>query len=150
MKKLIILIVLLGFGLTMSAQKKFDSFFGKVPVSRTHERGLTGQWLPRPAFTATAMQVPLMENSAARFVNGFGAGIGYGLFTEQNGESYQVVAFTLSAIFGTSESLLEGSGTTETTIALGVTGWQYINFGIGYNFGIKQPVLLLNLAYSFN
>jgi len=152
MKKLAIFTALLCLAMTLSAQGKFKGFFGGVPDFDTKdgERALSGKWLPRPAFSATAMQVPLMENSEPRFVNSFGAGIGYALFQNKEGEAYQVVAFTASVMFGTSEPLLAEPGSSETTIALGVTGWQYINFGIGYNFGIKQPVLLLNLVYSFN
>jgi hypothetical protein len=148
MKKVsIIVIVLLFMTTAMNAQSKFQNFFGHVPsFGKEGEKALTGQWLPRPAFTASALQLPLGQGATARLVSCVGAGIGYALFQDKEGDPYQVVAFTLSVFVGPSED----SSFTEITPALGVTAWQYINFGVGYNFGIQKPVLLLNLTYSFN
>jgi hypothetical protein len=147
MKKLIILTVMLCLSGMLMAQGKFSNFFGNVPAFGTEgEKALVGQWLPRPAFTASALQLPLSPGSIARLVSCVGAGIGYGLFESKEGEPYQVVAFTLSIFVGPSEDLKF----TEITPALGITGWEYVNLGFGYNFGIQEPVLLLNLTYSFN
>lgn len=147
MKKLATLTVLLCLSGMLMAQGKFNNFFGKVPAfEKTNDRALSGKWLPRPAFTASALQLPLGQGSTARLVSCVGAGIGYALFQDKTGEPYQIVAFTLSVFVGPSEDL----SFTEITPALGVTGWEYINFGFGYNLGIQKPVLLLNLTYSFN
>ena len=147
MKKLSIIIVLLCLVTAMNAQGKFQNFFGNVPsFGKEGTKALSGQWLPRPAFTASALQLPLGQGATARLVSCVGAGIGYALFEDKSGEPYQVVAFTLSVFVGPSEDQLS----TEITPALGITGWQYINFGVGYNLGIQKPVLLLNLTYSFN
>lgn len=147
MKKLIILTVMLCLSGMLMAQGKFDNFFGRVPAfEKTGDRAMQGQWLPRPAFTATALQLPLGKGEVARPVSCVGAGIGYGLFEMQDGEPYQTVAFTLSVFVGPSED----QTFTEITPALGITGWEFINVGFGYNFGIQKPVLLLNLTYSFN
>jgi hypothetical protein len=147
MKKLIVLTVMLCLSGMLMAQGKFDNFFGKVPAfGKEGEKALTGQWLPRPAFTATALQLPLGPGESARLVSCVGAGIGYALFENKDGESYQVIGFTLSVFVGPSED----KSFTEITPALGITGWEYINLGVGYNLGIQKPVLLLNLTYSFN
>jgi len=147
MKKLAIITVMMCLSGILMAQGKFSNFFGRVPVfGMEGEKALTGQWLPRPAFTASALQLPLGPGQTARLVSCVGAGIGYGLFEMQDGEPYQTVAFTLSVFVGPSED----QTFTEITPALGITGWEFINVGFGYNFGIQKPVLLLNLTYSFN
>jgi len=132
----------------LMAQGKFDHFFGRVPAfEKEGEKAIVGHWLPRPAFTATALQLPLGPGESARLVSCVGAGIGYALFeADESGNPYQVVGFTLSVFVGPSED----QTFTEITPALGITGWEFINVGFGYNFGIQKPVLLLNLTYSFN
>src|SRR5690606_2812594 len=104
MKKLIILTLMLCLSGMLMAQGKFSNFFGNVPAFGTEgEKALVGQWLPRPAFTATALQLPLGKGEVARGISCVGAGIGYGLFEMQDGEPYQTVAFTLSVFVGPSE-----------------------------------------------
>ena len=154
MKKLTIILVLLGFGLTMSAQGKFENFFGRVPSTIiSKDRAPHSSWLPRPAFTVSTLQIPI--GAEARLFNGIGTGFSLAHFKDgPNGEPYQDFAATLSVLVGTSQPIESGikapEPVTEITIAAGVTLWEYINFGGGYNFTIQKPVILLNLTYSFN
>lgn len=157
MKKLIILAVVLSFSLMANAQNKFEHFFGNVPKFTTEEgdRAINSKWLPRPMFSLTTIQLPIGHE--ARFVNAIGTGFSWSHFQNKEGEPYQDFAVTFYIMVGKAEpitSVVKKStgeeNTTEISVAAGITGWEFINVGAGYNFTLQAPIVLLNIVYSFN
>ena len=150
MKKLLI-IFFLAIGLSGMAQKPLKAFLSPVPndlfnTIQTIDRDITvdqrsSVWLLRPSFTITAVQwnwdkVAKQFNATA--FQSAGIGIGWNHYTEVNGLPFNN--------YGVNALLLLG-----TDISAGITfsGLGIFNFGVVYNFNLKQPGLLTGIQIKF-
>jgi len=158
MKKLIILCLLfLGSFAVVSAQSPFQGFFKPVPKNlfespeflKSDQTPKDAIWLIRFDVQITAVQLQYIKDEKKWVSSPFssaGPGIGYKRYVEVDGEPYNN--------FGANLILLLGYDWTEISTAnLSLVGtvnfFEFINFGGGYNFGHKAPVLLMGASVKF-
>jgi hypothetical protein len=148
MKKVIFVLILAAFAVSISAQ----SFFRPVPknlftADQSAAKDLkSGLWLIRPAIAVTAVQLnwnkTLKQFDASAF-NQAGLGVGYQHFIDNNGEVYNNYGF--NAI------LLLGATDLQPSMSVALTGsfFNYINVGGLYNFTLKSFGILTGVQLKF-
>ena len=150
MKKLLI-ILFLAIGLSGMAQKPLKAFLSPVPndlfkTAQIIDRDISvdqssSVWLLRPSFTITAVQWN-WDKTAKQFnavaFQSAGIGIGWNHYTEVNGLPFNNYGANALLLFG-------------TDISAGITfsGLGIFNFGVVYNFNLKQPGLLTGIQIKF-
>jgi hypothetical protein len=145
MKRLIFLLLLV-----LPLAGHTQGFFGKVEHSTltdAKQRGISNVWMVRPLVTLNAMQITLSNPAEVKSLNSLGTGVSYARFSDFNGVPYQNFAVNLLVLFGTE---IADVSPLELSVAAGVTCWQYLSVGVGYNFMNKKPFILTGISYSFN
>lgn len=154
-------VLISAFAFTASAQSPAGGFLKPSKANplvkemvKTSESDLlkagepTGVWLLRPAVGVVATQFTynkdLKQLESAAFTK-VGLGIGYQKFTEVNGEAYNSFGVNALLFFGASQDLSK----LDFTTALTVHTLKLVDIGIAYDFGLKQPMLLTGVTYSF-
>jgi len=150
MKKLLI-ILFLAIGLSGIAQRPFSKFLSPVPndlfkTVQTIDRDISvdqksSVWLLRPSFTITAVQWNWNKDSTqfdAVTFQSAGIGVGWNHYTEVNGLPFNN--------YGANALLLLGK---DISAAVTFSGLGILNFGVVYNFTLKQPGLLTGIQIKF-
>jgi hypothetical protein len=151
MKKLMIVFSFLLIGICVQAK----SFWKPVPHDlfklKTVQAGNTGIWLFRPSVEITALQFTVSSDKAKVFdvttLSQAGVGFSYQHFVDANGTPFNNYGFNALFLFGAD---LNGQTPASVSAAVTVNALQYINIGLGYNFGIKKMFLLTGVVFHFN
>lgn len=169
-KTLILAIVFSGIGMVTSAQPlvpreapplrkekgPWSGFFKPVDKSLFAIRSVMGtietpRWLFRPAVEISALQLIPSDIEGKIFeVSSFqslGMGISYDHFIDYNGQPYSNYGFNFLVLF---DAIPRETTTLNLSLAGTVSAFQYMNFGGGYNFGMKKFFLLTGITYNFN
>lgn len=148
MKKLIILFALL-IPVGLSAQGFFD-YVPTAPDSHLRSDGSMISWAFRPAATVSAVQLVWDKEEKTFTSSGLlaSAGVGFSVahFRNHEGVYRSDYGFNLLYLFDTR---INGEPIGSSVVA-GVTAFESISFGAGYNFGLRAPVILLGVTYNFN
>ena len=150
MKKLILLFLLM-LPLTGIAQSNLRAFWRPVrhdlfPVEVTTDRDITADqraslWLPRPAFTITAIKwyynKELGKFESSNF-NSVGVGFGYQHFVATGDGPYNNYGANLLLMLG--ENICAG---------LTISGFEILNIGVDYNFTLKRVEYLTGVTLKF-
>lgn len=142
MKK--ILILLFFVSIEASAQSHWRGFWGPVPdvieTSVDNDKFVSGVFLFRPTVTVTAIK---FTKDGTEAFNEVGAGLSYQHFIETTGGGvYNNYGASLLVLFNTGETNISLAGT--------INFLQYMNLGMGYDFGGKRIFFLTGITYSFN
>lgn len=154
----LMILLLIGFGLTASAQGPFDGFF--KPMDKTSfekatlQKGLVKEvnpfiWKFRPSAELTAVQVMYDKETKTWNSSSFhSAGIGLGLqhYVESNGEPVNNYGFNALLMLDATPTEDKGAG---FGLAATMNIPNFVNFGGGYNFTFKKPYILLGAVYNF-
>ncbi len=169
-RMLILVIVLSGMGLSASGQfltprgdvpekekSAWAGFFKPVDKNLLAVKSRMGAleapsvWLFRPTVEISAMQlIPSAVEGKIFEVSSFqsvGMGVSYQHFIENSGSPYNNYGFNLLVLF---DAIPRETTDLNLSLAGTVSALQYMNFGVGYNFGMKKPFLLTGLTYNFN
>jgi hypothetical protein len=167
-KILILAVLLSAVGFRASAQhpgvprelsKKvspWTGFFRPVTtdifISNSLQAALTpSAWVFRPTVEITAMQlIPTKESGKIFDVSSFqsvGMGMSYQHFIEVEGAPYNDYGFNALLLF---DAIPRETTAINLSLAATVSALKILNFGAGYNFGIKKIFLLTGLTYNFN
>jgi hypothetical protein len=146
MKKILILLLFV-VPMTMTAQK-FEGFFRGVPDDIiSHDKGISSTWLFRPVVQISAMQFILKTPVEVAAFNSLGTGLSYVHFVDNNGEPYANFGVNALVLFSENPGGVEP---TQLSAALSVTALQFVNVGVGYNFGGKYAFILTGITINFN
>lgn len=172
MSRILILAVLLsGIGLSASGQvpahpaprgeqiKKvspWSGFFKPVDknlLSISTRKGVESQtvWLFRPTVEVSAMQflpskTPGVVFEVATFQSA-GMGLSYQHYVNVNDVPYNNYGLNLLLLF---DQIPRETTSVNLSLAGTVNALQFLNFGVGYNFGMNKIFLLTGLTYNFN
>lgn len=156
MKKILLVFsLLLVFVMGASAQSPVKGFFAPVPDDLFEKSGLRDienphVWLIRPAVGLSAVsftynaEIKSFETSAFNKVM-FGGG--YQHFIEVNGEPYNNFSVNALVCFDANPNDITKTG---VTVAATVSALNFVNVGIGRDFGAKKFLILTGITYSFN
>ena len=154
MKKLIIVLSLISFGIVATGQSFLRNVSSDMFKDGTLTRGKNSVILPRPVVHANGIQ--MYFDGSKRLVSAIGMGISMAHFVpKETGEPYQDFAITAMLLLGgdvLAQTLSDGSepDKTEFSFQLSVTGWEYLSVGYGYNFTLKKGFIGIGMSYSFN
>jgi hypothetical protein len=108
-------------------------------------------WLFRPTVEISAMQLIPSEVEGKIFdVSSFqsvGMGVSYQHFVEYNSEPYNNYGVNLLVLF---DAIPRETTSLNLSTVVSISALEFMNFGVGYNFGMKKPFLLTGLIYNFN
>jgi hypothetical protein len=108
-------------------------------------------WLFRPTVGISAMQLtPSSVEGKVFDVSSFqsvGAGMSYQHFVDYNGNPYNNYGFNFLFLF---DAIPRETTTLNVSVAGTMSALEFINFGVGYNLGLKKPFILTGLIYNFN
>lgn len=153
MRKLILILALISFGITATAQDHWKGFFKPVTINPAVKdlgtRAGTSVWLFRPTVSISAIQL-VWDKTTKEFnatsLNSAGFGIGYQHFIDVEGKPYNNFGFNALLLF---DIVPTETAPTALSGALTVSAFQYLNVGAGYNFGLKTPFLLTGVTVKF-
>ena len=152
-KIILFALVLSGIGIAANAQS-WQGFFKPVSINpqakaMSERAGPTSVWLFRPTVEISAVQLVWNKTSKqfdATSLNSAGLGIGYQHFIDNEGVPYNNYGFNgliLFDIIPTETTSMSISG------AVTVSVFQFVNAGVGFNFGLKTPFLLTGATVKF-
>jgi hypothetical protein len=152
MKKVILLLLLLGIFAVGQSQNRSKGFFKPVPndLLTKGDRALNQSvWLFRPAVTLTAIQLNWNKESKgfdASALSSAGMGVSYAHFIEANGLPYN--NFSVNAVMLLGADIQNPS---PATISFALTGtlFEYLNLGGLYNFSTKSFGILTGVQIKF-
>ena len=168
LRMLILIAILSGFAspaqsqyLTPRGEEKkanpWSGFFRPVDKTifnmraATADAGKQSVWLFRPTVEVTALQlIPSTSSEKVFDVSSFqsvGMGLSYQHFIEYNGQPYNNYGFNFLVMF---DAIPRETTALNLSLAAAVSALEFMNFGVGYNFGMKKPFLLTGLTYNFN
>ena len=152
MKRLMLLLVLIASVLvSVEAQSKWSSFFGRVPKMefQTADKGIQGQWMFRPVVQVSAMQFNFGKQVEVAPLSSLGTGITFAHFVEQPNEEgpYMNYAFSGIVLFGATVGEVSPA---KISLAATMQLWQHLSFGGGYSLSDKKFFLLTGVAFNFN
>jgi hypothetical protein len=108
-------------------------------------------WLFRPTVEVSALQlIPSKVEGKVFDVSSFqsvGMGLSYQHFISYNGQPYNNYGFNLLLLF---DAIPRETTTLNLSFAGTVSFLEFMNFGAGYNLGMKKPFILTGLTYNFN
>lgn len=159
-KTLIIITLISGLSLTVSAQLTFKGFFKPVKQGEfySHFKGISADkvgsemiWIVRPAVNIGSMKY--MKNSETKKVevsnyvaSGFGIGIQH--YIDSDGTPFNNYGFNLLCLFNT-VPLSDGTQNAGVSLA-GTFGFmKVIDIGAGYDFDVKKAFVLTGIKYNF-
>lgn len=153
MKKLYLLLLILGLSLPLMAQQPVG-FFQPVPknlfqVSGDRARANQSIWLLRPTIEITAMQLTWnkeQKNFDISSLQSAGPGISYAHYISVNDEPYNNFSVNALLLFG-----LKPGETIQTTISTAVTlsAFEFVNLGVGRNFTTNKNFILTGVTLKF-
>ena len=143
-KVFILGLFLSGIGLTASAQ----GLFKPVPADlfQTNQKALESShaWIPRISAGVIANQFVYNKETKHLDMSSFtkvGLGMSYAHFIPIDGLPYNNYSLNAFVFFPVEESGL--------ALAATISALEYINAGIGYDFGVKKVFLLTGITYTF-
>ena len=152
MKKLLVVLAFVALTISGFAQSPWDGFFKPVNTKQFeyHLKGVSeglnpNVWLFRPAVSIAATMLTydrtLKDWTSTAFTS-VGMGIGYQHYIDNNGIPYNNFGFN---------ALMFVNTVPEATISLAgtVSALKFIDVGGGFNFGTKNPFVLLGIKYNF-
>ena len=151
MKRLIILLVLMAFAVTLTAQSPFNGFFKPskaISFEAKYSLGAmtvtSGKWLFRPQVAITAVQINLKTREAMTF-NSAGMGIGYNHFANFQGEAFNDYGFNFLLLIG--KNIESSEATFSVAAVVNALGW--INLGPIYDVSNNKFGLLTGVSLKF-
>ena len=155
MRKLIVLLFFVGLTLTGYSQSKFDGFFqpvtkGKFVVkTKAMTPGSENLWLFRPAVSVSAIKLTHDKDTKQWTSSSFtsaGFGLGFQHYIDNGETIYNNFGFNLLMLY-----TAVPTETTETGISLAgtISALKFLDFGVGYDFDLKQVFGLMGIKYNF-
>ena len=156
MKKILALLFLAAFTISVSAQKAPVKFFAPVPVDlfakdasslKTLENASV--WLLRPMATITAVQLnwnKVTKQFDASALSSAGIGISYAHFIEANSLPYNNFSVNALLLLGGN---IEATEPASMSIALTGSFMNFVSLGGLYNFSSKSFGILTGVAIKF-
>ena len=160
MKKLLVLMAFVAISISTFSQGAWTGFFQPVGHQQfeTRLKGIaslrgtavtSSVWLFRPAIEISATQLVYDRTSKQWSSSSFtsaGLGLGYQHYVDNNGVPYNNYGFNLLLLVNaipteTAPASVSAAGT--------VSALRFIDVGGGYNFGTKNPFVLLGITYNF-
>jgi len=151
-KTLLIIVLISGLSLSVSAQNRWSGFFEPASNSISFLKGVDEkayEFKFRPAAEMTAVQMMYDKETKSWQSSTFhSAGIGLGLQHYVQGQNGPVNNYGFNALL-----MLDATPTEDKGAGFGLAATMnipnFVNFGGGYNFTFKKPYILLGAVYNF-
>jgi len=151
-------ILLLGFAISTAsivfAQSPWNGFWKPVEkdmfLYTAGEELKSHEWLFRPTVSLSAMKFTPSDEEGKTFdVSSFtsaGFGLSYNHYVEANGKPYNNIGVNALMLFTAIPTETAPAG---ISLAATVTALQYLNFGVGWDFELKNYFLMAGVSFTF-
>lgn len=155
MKKIIVALLFMSIMITSFSQSAWKGFWKPVSSDKVFMSGLNvgvgfNEWKFRPTVSVLAQKFTLSGDDHVFTVgtlNAAGVGLSYQHFIDIDGAPYN--NFGINAVLLVSTDFGEEIKVSPCPF-IGLQALQFLNAGIGFDFGVKKVFFALGATYSFN